>query len=126
MDLEVVRGDTLRFAVANGSAIGSGVQARLELRRHPADAYPLASLSRGDGITASGSTWQIEVPESTAKTLAQPGRPAVCYWQLRTHDGTDGRTLEQGVIRVLRDPTRMGDAWQPASGTGSLGDQGGF
>lgn len=122
----VVRGDTLRWTVANGGTT-AGWTPRLEIRKHPADAVPLASLSLGGGITADGSDWDIELSESVTRSLSDPGRPGLVYYQLRATQGSPGdtKTLESGVIRVGRDTARMGDTFADAGGI-ALGDQGGF
>ena len=122
----VVRGDTLRWTVANGGTT-AGWTPCLEIRKHPADAVPLASLSLGGGITADGSDWDIELSESVTRSLSDPGRPGLTYYQLRASQGSPGDTvtLEGGVIRVGRDTTRMGDGFEDAAGV-APGDQGGF
>lgn len=126
-----VRGDTLRFQVPNvigGSSVPTtGWTPRLEIRKHPADAVPLASLSINDGIAADGSDWQVELSESVTRSLTDPGRPGLVYYQLRATQGSPGdtKTLESGVIRVGRDTTRMGDGFEDAAGV-APGDQGGF
>ena len=122
----VVRGDTLRWTVANGGST-TGWTPRLEIRQHPADASPLATLSAGSGITADGSDWQVELSESVTRSLTDPGRPGLVYYQLRATQGSPGdtKTLEDGVIRVGRDTTRMGDGFADAAGV-ALGDQGAF
>ena len=121
-----IRGDTLRWTVANGGST-IGWTPRLELRRHPADATPLGSLEAGDGITANGTDWDIELSESVTRSLAEPGRPSLVYYQLRAAQAAPGdvKTLESGVIRIGRDTTRMGDLFIDAAGVG-LGDQGEF
>ena len=120
------RGDTLRFTVGNGGST-TGWTPRLELRRHPADATPLGSLEAGDGITANGTDWDIELSESVTRSLAEPGRPSLVYYQLRAAQAAPGdtKTPETGVIRIERDTTRMGDAFADAAGVG-IGDQGEF
>ena len=122
----VVRGDTLRWTVANGGST-AGWTPRLEIRKHPGDSSPLATLSAGSGITADGSDWQVELSESVTRSLTDPGRPGLVYYQLRATQGSPGdtRTLESGVIRVGRDTARMGDTFADAGGI-ALGDQGGF
>lgn len=124
-----IRGDTLRFTVGNGGST-AGWSPRLELRKHPADATPLGSLEAGDGITANGSDWDIELSESVTRSLAEPGRPSLVYYQLRAAQAAPGdvKTLESGVIRIGRDTTRMGDGFADATGAvpNTLGDQGEF
>ncbi len=124
-----IRGDTLRFTVAHGGST-AGWTPRLELRKHPADATPLGSLEAGDGITANGSDWDIELSESVTRSLSEPGRPGLVYYQLRAAQAAPGdvKTLESGVIRIGRDTTRMGDGFADATGAvpNTLGDQGEF
>lgn len=124
-DREAVRGDSIRFDVQHGGST-SGWTASLELRRHPADPDAIASLSSGDGIAPSGSSWQVEIPESVTRAMAPPGRRGIAYYQLRATQGSPGdtRTLEDGVIRILPDATRAGDSFSDA--TVAVGDQGGF
>jgi hypothetical protein len=124
-----IRGDTLRFTVSNGGST-TGWTPRLELRKHPADATPLGSLQAGDGITANGSDWDIELSESVTRSLSEPGRPGLVYYQLRASQAAPGdtKTLESGVIRIGRDTTRMSDGFADATGAvpNTLGDQGEF
>lgn len=128
---QMTRGDTLRFTVANAFASATptataAMDARVEFRRLPTDPAAIASLVVGDGIARSGTNWSVEVPEHVSSTFTPPGTLGVVYYQLRATDGTDVRTIEDGFIRVLPDPTRMTGAFDDATAASASGDYGGF
>ena len=115
-----VRGDTLRFQVPNvigGSSVPTtGWTPSLEIRKHPADATPMGALAGNDGISSTGSAWDIELSEALTRVLSEPGRPSFLHYQLRLSGNEDTVTVETGVIRILRDVTRMNDGFQDAVG----------
>lgn len=128
---QTTRGDTMRFVVSNAFASSTpsstaAMDARIEFRRLPTDPAPIASLVVGDGIARSGTNWSVEVPEHVSSTFAAPGVLGVVYYQLRATDGTDVRTIEDGFVRVLPDPTRMTGAFDDATAASASGDYGGF
>ena len=101
-DLEMVRGDTLQFAIEIEGDIGTITDIRMTARHAQTDEV-LFERSLSDGVRAESATrWNVRVPP--ALTAAAP--TGAYNYDVQFTAGTNVYTPLYGTLRILPDVTR--------------------